>query len=69
MRELARQRLGDLATCVQFVERSLREASWGEGLGKFDFVVTNQAVHELRHKRYASVLHSQVRQLLNPAGN
>ncbi len=69
MHDLARQRLGDLAACVQFVERSLKDAGWGEGLGKFDFAATNQAVHELRHKRYASALHSQVRQLLNPAGN
>lgn len=68
MHELARQRLGDLAACVQFVERSLRDAGWGEGLGRFDFAVTNQAVHELRHKRYASALHGQVRQLLHPAG-
>lgn len=66
MHELAAQRLGALANRVQFVERNLREAAWPEGLGQFNFVVTNQAVHELRHKRYALALHAQVKQLLVP---
>jgi SAM-dependent methyltransferase len=68
MHELAKQRLGALALRVQFAERNLREANWGEGLGQFNFAVTNQAVHELRHKRYAEALHSQVRYLLVPGG-
>ena len=68
MHELAVQRLGDLAGRVQFVERSFLEAAWPEGLGQFEFVVTNQAVHELRHKRHAPVLHAQVKQVLCPGG-
>ncbi|GAB4570199.1 MAG: class I SAM-dependent methyltransferase [Rhizobacter sp.] len=68
MHELARQRLGALATRAEFVQRSLRDADWGQGLGHFDFVVTHQAVHELRHKRYATPLHAQVRELLRPGG-
>lgn len=68
MHELAAQRLGALASRVQFVERSFREAAWPEGLGQFNFVVTNQAVHELRHKRHALALHTQVKQLLVPRG-
>ena len=68
MHELAAQRLGDLADRVQFVERSFHESAWPEGLGQFEFVVTNQAVHELRHKRHAPVLHAQVKQVLCPGG-
>lgn len=68
MHTLARQRLGALAARAEFVERSLRDADWGQGLGQFDFVVTHQAVHELRHKRYATPLHAQVRELLAPGG-
>ncbi len=34
------------------------------GLGAFHHVITNQAVHELRHKRYAEPLHKQVRSIL-----
>ena len=32
------------------------------------FVVTNQAVHELRHKRHAPRLHAEVRKILSPGG-
>lgn len=39
-----------------------------EGLGTFDHVITNQAVHELRHKRYAEPLHKQVRSVLQLEG-
>lgn len=69
MHDLARQHLGGLAAQVVFVERSLREPTWAAGLGQFDYVITNQAVHELRHKRHAPVLHAQVRELLAPDGH
>lgn len=69
MHELATQRLGTLAERVRFVERSFRDESWPQGLGSFDVVVTLQAVHELRHKRYAADLHSQVREILVPGGS
>jgi SAM-dependent methyltransferase len=69
MHELARQRLGELATRVQFIERSLLDPTWVDGLGEFNFAVTHQAVHELRHKRYAPALHAQVRKLLLPGGH
>lgn len=68
MHDLARERLGSRAAVVQFVERSFRDADWAEGLGAFDAVVTNQAVHELRHKRHAAALHARVLSLLAPAG-
>ncbi len=68
MHTLARERLGALAGRVQFAERSFRESGWSVGLGFFDFVVTNQAVHELRHKRHAQPLHAQVRACLAPGG-
>lgn len=68
MHELAAQRLGALQSRVRFVERSFREPAWVEGLGPFDHVVTHQAVHELRHKRYTPMLHEQVRGLLAPGG-
>jgi predicted methyltransferase len=31
-------------------------------------VTSNQAVHELRHKKYASQLHTAVRHVLKPGG-
>lgn len=43
--------------------------AWHADLGAFDFVVTHQAVHELRHKRHAPSLHAQVAQILKPSGS
>ncbi|MDO8270611.1 MAG: class I SAM-dependent methyltransferase [Gammaproteobacteria bacterium] len=68
MHELARHRLIDNLGSVTFVERSFKEPGWEVGLGQFDAVITNQAVHELRHKRYAAALHAQVKKLLCVGG-
>lgn len=65
---LAKERLGASAPRAQWIERSLRDLDWPQGLGKFDLVVTNQAVHELRHKRYARGLHAQALEVLVPGG-
>lgn len=68
MHDLAKARLGELGTCATFIERSFKEGNWTADLGLFDCVVTHQAVHELRHKRYAVELHKQVRKVLAPGG-
>lgn len=68
MHGLARARLGHRSEGVMFVERSFKEPGWASGLGPFDAVVTNQAVHELRHKRHAPALHRAVRGILAPGG-
>ncbi len=68
MHELARRRLNDNLDSVTFVERSFKEPGWETGLGQFDAVITNQAVHELRHKKYADTLHAQVKKLLHVGG-
>jgi SAM-dependent methyltransferase len=68
MHFLARERLGENAPHATLIERSFKDGDWSAGLGTFDFVVTNQAVHELRHKRHAKGLHEQVLQVLNPSG-
>ena len=68
MHQLAFQRLGALTSRVRFVERSFKEPSWSQGLGPFEAITTHQAVHELRHKRYALELHSQAKELLAEGG-
>lgn len=65
MHELARRRLSGHLEQVQFLTRDFKESGWSAGLGKFDAVITNQAVHELRHKVHAAGLHGQVKNLLN----
>lgn len=68
MQVMARERLAAHAGRVDFLVRDLRDPQWGAGLGAFDFVVTHQAVHELRHKRHAPTLHAQARERLRPGG-
>jgi ubiquinone/menaquinone biosynthesis C-methylase UbiE len=68
MHELARERLGSLMQHVRPVVADFKSDDWDDGLGEFDAVVTNQAVHELRHKRHAMVLHKKVRLLLKAHG-
>lgn len=68
MHALAQDRLGTGAGRVAFMVRDFKRADWCEGLSAQDAVVTHQAVHELRHKRHAAVLHEQVRACLSPQG-
>jgi ubiquinone/menaquinone biosynthesis C-methylase UbiE len=68
MHQLARSRIGSLAHRVQFVERSFKETDPFQNLGTFQAVVTIQAIHELRHKRHATALHSRVREILDADG-
>lgn len=68
MHELAKERLGGSAEKLTFVARSFRDANWSEDLGEFDCIVALQSIHELRHKRYASTLHAQVREILAESG-
>ena len=69
MHQLAATRLGSAADRVRFVERSFRDEEWADGLGLFEAIVTNQAVHELRHKRHALPLHMRARGLLLAGGS
>src|SRR5439155_26487746 len=68
MHQLAKARLTGLESRVQFIERDFKHEEWSQGLGRLDCIVTNQAVHELRHKRHATQLHSQVRSILQHDG-
>lgn len=69
MHQLASQRLSCLTgNSIQYLERSFKEYGWTDGIKKVEVVATNQAVHELRHKRYAPEFFHQVRDLLKPGG-
>jgi ubiquinone/menaquinone biosynthesis C-methylase UbiE len=68
MHVLARRRLGPMTDRAAFLTRSFKESDWPRDLQAFDAVVTHQAVHELRHKRYADKLHRQTATVLRPGG-
>lgn len=67
MHQLARARLG-AAAGAHFVVADFTCDGWSNDLGRFDAVVTVQAVHELRHKRHARGLHQAVYRLLRSRG-
>ena len=68
MHELAQRRLSNQSAQIEFILRDFKDSAWTEHLGQYDSIITNQAVHELRHKRHASNLHKQVRTILKPGG-
>jgi ubiquinone/menaquinone biosynthesis C-methylase UbiE len=68
MHALAQRRVGAMADRVEFILRSFKNSEWVQGLHEFDAVITNQAVHELRHKRHAKELHRQVTTVLRSGG-
>ena len=68
MHNLAKERLGDRSRGVQFVEADFRFSNWIAGLSKCQAILTMQALHELRHKRYAGLLYENVRELLHRDG-
>ena len=68
MHRLAEKRLGNSAPRIEYLLRDFKAPEWTRDLPAFDCVVTMQAVHELRHKRYAAELHAQVRTILPGGG-
>ncbi len=68
MHLLARERLGDLASRVQFLEGDFRQSGWQEGLPVFDAVLSMQSAHEVRHKLRIPALYVSVRRLLRHGG-
>lgn len=51
---------------INFVHADFKQMSWFVILEdqKFDLVIIHQALHELRHKKYAAIFHQQVKKLL-----
>jgi cyclopropane fatty-acyl-phospholipid synthase-like methyltransferase len=68
MLALSRERLAAFPAAA-FVLASFKSEDWTRRVeGRFDCVLSMQAVHELRHKRHASRLYEQVYQILAVQG-
>jgi len=68
MLSASRERLSRFAA-ARFVLASFKSEHWVEAVhGPFDCVVSQQAVHELRHKRHALPLYRQVHQVVTTPG-
>gem|GEM_PF-2236345 len=69
MHILAKRRLASIdCSAVQYLECDFKNTGWSNPLGQYDAILTNQAVHELRHKRDAPDFFMQIRGLLKPDG-
>lgn len=63
----SRRRLGRHRARTEFLHADFKSDSWpADAGGPFDVVLSLQAVHELRHKRHAPRLYTQIRSLLSP---
>ena len=68
MLALSRERLAAFPA-ASFVLASFKSEDWTRRVGgRFDCVVSMQAVHELRHKRHAPRLYEQIYQVLAVPG-
>lgn len=71
MHQLAQEKLksSEKARATYIVE-SFKASGWQNALSqKYDFIIIHQALHELRHKRYATDFHKITRTLLKPKGH
>jgi SAM-dependent methyltransferase len=69
MLEQSRSRLASYEDRTEFLRADFKTADWPRLVtGPVDFVVSLQAVHELRHKRHAQRLYAQIDPLLAPGG-
>lgn len=65
MLTLSRHRLGQHLARTVFVQADFKTDGWTELVARpLDFVISTQAVHELRHKRHAPRLYSRIRRML-----
>lgn len=68
MHELSSQRLEAWKYKCRWLTGDFKQSGWSVHLEKYDAIVTMQAVHELRHKRYATEFHKSVLKLLSTNG-
>ncbi len=67
MLEQSRTRLGSHQSRTRFLQADFKTDTWASVVnGPFDFVLSLQAVHELRHKRHAERLYQQIVPILAP---
>ncbi|MDR7015464.1 class I SAM-dependent methyltransferase [Acinetobacter sp. 3657] len=71
MHRLAQQKLNSAERSrARYLIGNFKEANWKNALAqKYDYIIIHQALHELRHKKYATDFHKAVKTLLNPKGH
>jgi len=71
MRTLAQEKLNPTETArATYIIGDFKEPNWQDSLTqKFDIIIIHQALHELRHKKYATDFHKIVKTLLKSEGH
>ncbi|RZG80429.1 class I SAM-dependent methyltransferase [Acinetobacter venetianus] len=70
MHQLAQQKLTSSERArANYLIGNFKEPDWQSAIKqKYDFIIIHQALHELRHKKYAADFHKKVKNLLKPQG-
>lgn len=70
MHQLAQQKLTSSQQArTNYLIGNFKEPDWQSTIKqKYDFIIIHQALHELRHKKYAADFHITVKKLLKPKG-
>lgn len=70
MHQLAQQKLNSSQQVrTNYLIGNFKEPDWQSAIKqKYDFIIIHQALHELRHKKYAADFHKKVKNLLKPQG-
>lgn len=70
MHQLAQQKLTSSQQArTNYLIGNFKEPDWQSAIKqKYDFIIIHQALHELRHKKYAADFHITVKKLLKPKG-
>ncbi|EOR07737.1 class I SAM-dependent methyltransferase [Acinetobacter genomosp. 15BJ] len=71
MHQLAQEKLNPAERArAAYIVGSFKAADWQNTFSqKYDFIIIHQALHELRHKCYATDFHKIVKKLLKPQGH
>lgn len=66
---LSRERLRVFGDRVSYIQADFKQAAWADQIGAvYDCILTMQAVHELRHKRYAPGFYEACRRAVQKDG-
>src|SRR5215471_15607900 len=69
MLNLSEERLRTFGSRVSYLRADFKQAGWARNIGgRYDCIVTLQAVHELRHKRHAPSFYEACHAFLKRGG-
>ena len=68
MHQIAEDRLKVFGQQTHYLVGDFKQPNWQQNLLRYDLIIIHQALHELRHKNYATEFHRTIKSLLTPTG-